>query len=208
LLPIGIHRIFHYRHAKPTPAIFLDRDGVIVEETGYLHHPKDVRIIPEAPVAISTWNQASIPVVVVTNQAGIARQYFTWPDYVACQEYIEVQLQATGASLDGVWACGYHPDGAGELASDHPFRKPNPGMIHDAAHEMNLDLALSWMIGDKTIDIQAAIAAGLAGAILVRTGYGAQMEEEVRGLAPASCVIHIADTLLDAARIINKDRRL
>jgi len=153
---------------------------VIIEETGYVHRIADTIILPGVPAAIRRLNTLHIPTVVVTNQAGIARRLYTWDDFHLVQNYIEAELALSQASFDGVWACACHPDGLGPLACDHPFRKPNPGMLLDAALKMNLDLSRSWLIGDKTIDIDAAIAAGLRGAILVRTGYGRQMESRLR----------------------------
>ncbi|HUQ94586.1 MAG TPA: HAD-IIIA family hydrolase [Bryobacteraceae bacterium] len=195
----AIHRCFRKTYPCPTPAIFLDRDGVIVEEVGYLHRSEDIQLILPAAAAIAVFNHLNIPVVVVTNQAGIARGYYQWPDFKHCQQQIEQQLGAHQAHLDGVWACG-------ALDTGHEFRKPNPGMLRDAAETMNLDLARSWIIGDKTIDILTGIHARLEGAILVRTGYGADMEKEVRTLEPATS-IHVADTLFDAIGILGKHSR-
>jgi D-glycero-D-manno-heptose 1,7-bisphosphate phosphatase len=161
------------------PAVFLDRDGVIVEEVGYLHQLKDVRFIPGALAAIARLNAAGVPVVEVTNQAGIGRGYYTWQHYEIVQDTIDLALAGAGGWLDGAWACGYHPEGIGELGGDHPWRKPNPGMLLDAARRLALDLSASWLIGDKVIDIEAAVRAGLRGAVLVMTGYGAEMRPEV-----------------------------
>ncbi|MCC6365178.1 MAG: HAD family hydrolase [Bryobacterales bacterium] len=196
---------FH-RHNEPyptaTPAVFLDRDGVLVEETGYLHTIQDAILISDAPHAIRRLNQRHIPAVIITNQAGIARGYYTWEDFHLVQTHIERQFQNHGALFDGIWACAHHPQGAGPLASHHPFRKPNPGMILDAASKLNLDLSRSWLIGDKTIDIKAALNASLAGAILVRTGYGKSMEDEVHALASSPTSIHVCDTLAAAVTVI------
>jgi D-glycero-D-manno-heptose 1,7-bisphosphate phosphatase len=203
---LGVHKTIHRRFQQPTAAVFLDRDGVIVEETGYLHKPGDVQMIPGASAAIGALNAASIATVVVTNQAGIARGYYDWPAFEQTQSYIEERIFP--AVLDGTWACGYHPDGSGPLASDHAFRKPNPGMVIDAVSEMNLDRSTSWLVGDKTIDIQTAINAGLAGAILVRTGYGAGMEAEVCRILSAECSILVCDSLTEAVEEILRISRL
>lgn len=196
----GIHRVIRRRFTTPTPAVFLDRDGVLVEETGYLHRPEDVQIIPRIQKALQKLTQASYATVVVTNQAGIARGYYAWDAYEETQAFIDQQIHPV--TFDGVWACGYHPDGSGPFATDHSFRKPNPGMILDAAAEMNLDLRQSWMVGDKTIDIQAAIGAKLAGAILVRTGYGSGMEHEVRQIVSNTVQITVCDDLYQAVEEI------
>jgi D-glycero-D-manno-heptose 1,7-bisphosphate phosphatase len=159
--------------------VFIDRDGVIVEEVGYLHRVEDVRFIPGALEAIAQFNQAGIPVIEVTNQAGVARGYYGWDAFDAVQAFIDAELEKAGGWLDAAWACGCHPSGKGPLAMDHPCRKPNPGMLLEAAEALAIDLAESWMVGDKTIDIEAGIHAGVKTAILVETGYGARMREEV-----------------------------
>lgn len=198
--------VFHHHNEPlltPAPAVFLDRDGVLVEETGYLHTIENAILIPGAAHAVRRLNLHHIPAIIVTNQAGIARGYYAWKDFHTVQTHIEQEFQRYGARFDGLWACAHHPNGAGPLASDHPFRKPNPGMILDAGTKLNLDLSRSWLIGDKTIDIQAARNASLAGAILVRTGYGKSMEDEVRALtASAPTAIHLCETLTDAVTVI------
>lgn len=151
--------VFHHHNEPlptPAPAVFLDRDGVLVEETGYLHTIENAILIPGAAHAVRRLNLHHIPAIIVTNQAGIARGYYAWKDFHTVQTHIEQEFQRHGARFDGLWACAHHPNGAGPLASDHPFRKPNPGMILDAGTKLNLDLSRSWLIGDKTIDIQAA----------------------------------------------------
>jgi D-glycero-D-manno-heptose 1,7-bisphosphate phosphatase len=182
-----------YRRATPTaqnlrPAVFLDRDGVIVEEVGYLHKVKDIAVIPSAPEAVARLNAAGIPVIVVTNQAGIGRGYYTWAEFEQVQLEIEARLRP--GIVDGVWACGYHGEGGvGDFRKDHPWRKPHPGMLLDAAEVMGIDLSRSWLIGDKVLDIECAIQAGLAGAVLVRTGYGAEHAPRLASLPPSSCRI-------------------
>ncbi|MCC6345128.1 MAG: HAD family hydrolase [Bryobacterales bacterium] len=198
--------VFHHHNdplPTPTPAVFLDRDGVLVEETGYLHTIENAILIPGAPHAVRRLNLHHIPAIIITNQAGIARGYYAWKDFHTVQTHIEQEFQKHGARFDGLWACAHHPNGVGPLASNHPFRKPNPGMILDAGTKLNLDLSRSWLIGDKTIDIQAALNASLAGAILVRTGYGKSMEDEVRALtASAPTAIHLCETLTGAVTVI------
>jgi D-glycero-D-manno-heptose 1,7-bisphosphate phosphatase len=203
---LGVHKTINCRFQQPTVAVFLDRDGVIVEETGYLHKPSDVQMIPGASTAIASLNAAGIATVIVTNQAGIARGYYDWPAFEETQSYIEQQIHP--GLINGTWACGFHPDGTGPLAADHAFRKPNPGMVLDAAAEMNLDLSASWLVGDKTIDIQTAINAGLAGGILVRTGYGADMEAEVCQIVSTRCAILVCHSLSEAVEEILRNSRL
>lgn len=181
-------------HTQKRPVVFLDRDGVIVEETGYLHKPDDVRLIEGAAEAIAKLNQAGLPVIVITNQAGVGRGYYGWGEFEEVQACIEERLAQSGAHLDAVWACGYHPEGRGALGVDHAFRKPRPGMLLDARQKMGADLESSWLAGDKAIDVEAGVAAGLAGSILVRTGYGGRQER----LVQPGPKVHVAGTLAEA----------
>jgi D-glycero-D-manno-heptose 1,7-bisphosphate phosphatase len=149
-------------------ALFLDRDGVIVTDTHYLCRVEDVRMIAGAAAAIARCNRLRIPVVVVTNQAGIGRGYYGWDDFHAVQGALTAALAADGAHLDGVVACAYHADGRAALrVADHPWRKPNPGMIVEAARRMQLDLSRSWIVGDRAHDLAAGAAAGLPGGTLL-----------------------------------------
>jgi D-glycero-D-manno-heptose 1,7-bisphosphate phosphatase len=144
---------------------------VIIEDPGYLSSPKDVRFLPGAARAVALLNQAGLAVVLVTNQSGIGRGYYTWHEFEAVQAVVTAGLGDAGAWLDGLWACAYHEDGRGEYRkSDHPFRKPNPGMLLEAAAEMELDLTLAWMIGDKESDLEAGFRAGVRGVIAVSQG--------------------------------------
>lgn len=184
-----------YRRATLTtqvlrPAVFLDRDGVIVEEVGYLHKVQDIALIPSAPEAVARLNAAGILVILVTNQAGIGRGYYTWAEFEQVQSEIEARLRP--GIVDGVWACGYHGEGGiGGFRQDHPWRKPHPGMLLDAAEVMGIDLARSWLIGDKVLDIECAVEAGLQGAVLVRTGYGKDHEPRLASLSPSPCQVTV-----------------
>lgn len=150
------------RQGELRPAVFLDRDGVLIEDTGYISHPDQIRHIPGSAEAVARLNQAGITVALVTNQSGVGRGYYSWQDFEAVQGAIETRLAAEGAWLDGVWACGYDPESAGaEGAKDHPWRKPNPGMIQDAAMELGLNVEVSWMAGDRASDVQAGLRAGI-----------------------------------------------
>jgi len=157
-----------YKRIRPAskgdlrPAVFLDRDGVLIEDTGYISHPDQVRHIPGSVEAIVRLNREGIPVVLITNQSGVGRGFYSWQDFEAVQATIEARLAAEGGWLDGVWACGHHPEGdGGTVAVDHPWRKPNPGMIHDAAAELGLDIARSWLAGDRMSDMEAGLSAGV-----------------------------------------------
>jgi len=165
-------------------ALFLDRDGVIVEDTNYLHRPEDVRMIDGAVEVIATANQLAIPVIVITNQAGIARGLYGWNEFVQVQETILAALDIGGAFVNAVFACPHHGDGKPPYKqADHPWRKPNPGMLQAAAERMALDIAHSWVIGDHAGDLEAGRTTGLAGGLHVLTGHGADSGERDAAMA-------------------------
>ena len=147
------------------PAVFLDRDGTIAEEVGYLNHAQRFRLFPFAAPAIRRLNTAGLPVIVVTNQSGVGRGYF--PDSLVGEvhELLAQQLAAAGAHLDAVYYCPHTSVDACAC------RKPKPGMLERAAREHGLDLRRSFVVGDRFGDIAAAQHVA-AHPILVRTGYG------------------------------------
>jgi D-glycero-D-manno-heptose 1,7-bisphosphate phosphatase len=156
------------------PAVFLDRDGVVVEEVHFLAHRKDVRLTFGIGEAIATLNRIAVAVVVVTNQSGVARGRFGWSEFSQVHDEIAVQLARVGAVIDAVFACGYHPSGRGPLAiADHPWRKPLPGMFREAHKLLGVDLSRSLVVGDRLSDLEAGRGAGLPEGSIVRTGYGA-----------------------------------
>jgi D-glycero-D-manno-heptose 1,7-bisphosphate phosphatase len=135
---------------------------VLVEDTGYVGSADQLRFIPGSAEAVARLNRAGLAVVLVTNQSGIGRGYYGWEQFEAVQTALNAHLAAADAFLDGCWACAYHGDGTGEYrVANHWWRKPNPGMIEDAARELNLDLARSWMVGDRASDLEAGLRAGL-----------------------------------------------
>lgn len=176
-------------------AVFLDRDGTINIEKEYLYQTEDFEFIPGAPEAIRLLNQAGVMVVVVTNQSGVARGYYTEDDVMNLHRHITRELEQSGAHVD-VWLfCPHHPDGRGSYALPCACRKPLPGMLHEAAERYDIDLENSTMIGDKRADIEAGKAAGCR-SVLVRTGYGA---EEEQGVDPQTVV---CDDLLSAVKYL------
>jgi len=178
-------------------ALFLDRDGVIVTDTHYLCRVEDVRVIAGAAAAIARCNALQIPVVVVTNQAGIGRGYYDWNGFHAVQGALKAALAAEGAHLDGVLACAYHADGQAPLRVDnHPWRKPNPGMIVEAAHRLQLDLPRSWIVGDRAHDLAAGAAAHLSGGTLL--GADAQERQAAAKLSSARFIVETASDLAGA----------
>ena len=156
--------------APPTGlgALFLDRDGVIVVDTHYLASAEDVRLIDGSAGAIARCNALGVKVIVVTNQAGIGRGYYGWEGFQAVQKTLSAQLSAAGGHLDAVLACAYHAEGQGVLrVANHPWRKPNPGMILEAASRLNINLVRSWIVGDRAHDLAAGQAGWLPGGTLL-----------------------------------------
>lgn len=178
------------------PALFLDRDGTIIEEVNYLQSPEQVRLLPGVGHAIHRINQLGVPVIVVTNQAGVARGLFTLHDVDRVHAHLAALLQSENAVVNAFYICPHHPTaGSGEWRTQCECRKPRPGMLLRAAAERNLDLRQSVMIGDKLIDLQAGAAAGCE-TVLVRTGYGKDCESDAR--AADVRLLAVADNLADA----------
>lgn len=159
-------------------AVFLDRDGTINQEKDYLYRVEDFEFVPGAPEAIRLLNDAGVLVVVVTNQSGVARGYYTEEDVESLHRHIARELEVFGARVDAWLYCPHHPDGKGSYSLPCRCRKPLPGMLLDAARRLDIDLESSVMIGDKRADIEAATAAGCR-PILVRSGYGAAEEPRI-----------------------------
>jgi D-glycero-D-manno-heptose 1,7-bisphosphate phosphatase len=146
----------------------LDRDGVLIEDTGYLHQPELARILPGVTDLLAWANAAGIPVAVATNQSGIDQGFYGWKDFEAVTDAIDATLAAHKVFLNMVVACPYHPQRTEHFADRHRYwRKPGPGMLNLIIERLNLDPAKSWMVGDRESDIMAAKEAGLCGAIHV-----------------------------------------
>lgn len=185
--------------ASCRPAVFLDRDGVIIEDIGYVGRPEDVRMIPGAARAIAQLNSIGLAVVVVSNQSGIGRGFYSWEGFKAVQDAIGAELALAGAHFDLVLACAYHAQASLPYADgNHFWRKPNPGMILAAAERATLDLGRSIIIGDRMSDLEAGRRAKLRAGILVRTGYGLIDEPKLSHWPYKSFVRNIADALPDA----------
>jgi D-glycero-D-manno-heptose 1,7-bisphosphate phosphatase len=179
------------------PAVFLDRDGTICEEMGYVNHVDRLRIFPYAAESIRRLNEAQIPVVVVTNQSGIARNIF--PESLVHQIHKKMiaELASGGAWIDAIYFCPHRKEDACEC------RKPIPGLLERAAREHELDLPGSWVVGDRYADVEMAHRAGGRG-ILVMTGYGRGEYELHRGRWPKQPDA-VEDNLMDAVRLILSD---
>jgi D-glycero-D-manno-heptose 1,7-bisphosphate phosphatase len=153
-------------------AIFLDRDGTISDEVGYVNHPSRLRVLPGSAEAIRRLNESGWLAVVITNQSGVARGYFTEAILHETNEVMRRELFAAGARIDGLYYCPHHPSaGEAPYRQDCDCRKPKPGLITRAAEDLGIDLAQSWMIGDRYGDVAMAYASGVRSA-LVLTGYG------------------------------------
>jgi D-glycero-D-manno-heptose 1,7-bisphosphate phosphatase len=185
-----------------TPALFLDRDGVVVEEVNYLHRVEEVALIAGAAGTIAAANRRGVSVVLVTNQAGIGRGYYGWAEFSAVQDALLSALAAENAQVDAVYACPYHPTGrSGLVHADHPARKPNPGMLLRAEKELRLDLRRSWLVGDKATDVEAAKRAGLAGALHVMTGHGEAERAAAAALASSGFEVRLARSIAGAGEL-------
>jgi len=193
---------------KKNAAIFLDRDGTINEEVGYLDSPDKLVIFPSAFEAVRLINQSGRKTIVVTNQAGIARGLFGEGLVEEIHQILQAVFRKKGAFIDAFYYCPHHPtEGFPPYRQSCDCRKPAPGLFLRAARELNLDLSASWMIGDRYNDIEAAHRAGAKG-ILVKTGYGAEI---LAGAGPdtetpAGKPDLIADNILEAVRLILEGR--
>lgn len=152
-------------------AVFLDRDGVINKDHGYVHQVDDFEYIDGVFEACLALKAMGYLLVVVTNQSGIARGMFSEDDFHSLTEWMDWNFADKGVELDGIYYCPHHPEkGLGDYKQDCDCRKPKPGMILSAAQFLKIDLSQSVMVGDKADDMRAAISAGVATSILVRSG--------------------------------------
>ena len=179
------------------PSVFLDRDGTINEQMGYINHISRFVLLPGVIQAIRRLNSLQVPVVVVTNQSGLARGYFPESFLQTVHEEMRRQLQAEGAHVDGIYVCPHHPEARQErFRQNCTCRKPKTGLLEQAAAELKLDLSRSYMVGDRWSDLRCGAAAGTA-TVLVRTGYG-RGEELYIGPQETLQPDYVADDLLAA----------
>ena len=186
------------------PAVFLDRDGTINEQMGYINHISRFVMLPRAAAAIRLLNDQGIPVVVVSNQSGLARGYF--PESLIKEVHAKMTeaLAQEGAHIDGIYICPHHPEAKEErfrLACD--CRKPKPGLFHKAAADLGLDLSRSYVVGDRWSDLKAAAAVHAKG-VLVLTGYG---RGDFEYIGPVQTVqpTYVAEDLYAAVQWIVQD---
>ncbi len=150
------------------PAVFIDRDGTISEEVGYINHPSRFRLFPYAAEAIRVLNESGWLAIVITNQAGVARGYFSEEVIVSVHQQLERELKDASVQLDAIYYCAHHPSvGEPPYRFDCDCRKPKPGLIERAGQDFAIDLESSWMIGDRYSDVELARNAGLHSAICV-----------------------------------------
>ena len=177
------------------PAVFLDRDGTVIEEGGYLNRLDRVSFFPWSVDAVRVLGDAGLRVVVVTNQAGVARGYFDEQFVRATHALIDERMRNGRARIDGYYYCPHHPDGrVASYRAECDCRKPKPGMILRAARELDIDVARSFVVGDRWLDVEMGRAAG-ATTVLVKTGYGLEDDDRPDGLEAD----RVADNLMDAA---------
>jgi D-glycero-D-manno-heptose 1,7-bisphosphate phosphatase len=189
------------------PALFLDRDGALVEEVGYLSRPEDVSLVAGASAVVRAYNRARFPVIVVTNQSGVGRGYFDWRDFAAVQERVLALLRAEEAELDAVFACAYHADAAPPYnVAAHPWRKPGDGMFRAAATVFGVDLGRSWIVGDAASDILAGRKAGLAGGAHVLTGHGKAERAAALALARDGYEVRACGSIADCLDLVDRMR--
>jgi len=173
-------------------AVFLDRDGTIIEDSGYLHEPEAVRLLPGAAAAIRGLNQAGWPVILISNQSGIARGLYAESDYHRVQQRLAELLRDQDARIDAALFCPHHPDFTGPCEC----RKPGTKLFRDAATRLGVDLERSWFVGDRVSDVTPAGRLGGRG-VLVLTGEGQlhQRHSEAAG-------VRVVTDLAAAARVI------
>ncbi len=178
-------------------AVFLDRDGTLIEEKHYLHRPEDVVFCPGAAEALSRLQTAGFKLFILTNQSGVGRGYFTMDDVKQVHDFLVRELAQHKVRLHKFYIAPEAPD------QPSRGRKPSPQFLFDARDEFGIDLARSYVIGDKLIDLEAGWNAGIRKSILVRTGYGRELESKnPPGLEKAV----IVDDLSAAADWILRDR--
>ena len=183
------------------PALFLDRDGVLIEEVGYLSHLDQLQPIPGAASLIRLANGAGWRVALISNQSVVARGLF--PESFLAEVHGEIArevFEEAGAIIDGFYHCPHHPsEGRGEYRIDCECRKPKPGMLLRAAADLGIDLAKSWLIGDRRTDLEAGAAAGCR-TILVRTGYGSMTG--IDGPDASLNLVAVLPSVAEAAAVI------
>jgi D-glycero-D-manno-heptose 1,7-bisphosphate phosphatase len=177
----------------------------MIEEVGYLADPGQVRLAAGLIDLLRAARARELAVAVVTNQSGIARGYFGWPEYWSVEAEVERRLAAADARIDGIAACPFHPEHTTDWTGEHArWRKPGPGMIRVLAQDLGIDLTRSWLVGDTASDIAAARAAGLAGAVHILTGHGPKHRDAALALAGDGFPVLTAESLIEVAALLDE----
>ena len=185
------------------PAVFMDRDGTINEQRGYINHLSRFELLPGVTDAVKLLNKNNFFAIIVTNQSGVARGYYPVSLVHQVNELMTKSLEREGATIDGIFFCPHHPRGiVPEFTADCDCRKPKTGLVHQALKVLDIDMSNSYVVGDRYVDIELAIRLNLKG-VLVKTGYGLG---EVEYVIPemAGKPSHVAEDLLDAVKWILK----
>jgi D-glycero-D-manno-heptose 1,7-bisphosphate phosphatase len=181
-------------------AVFLDRDGTINEDVGYVSKPEELMIYPWAASAVRLINQAGMKAIVITNQSGVARGFCSEQEVEKIHQRMIEEIAQSGAWIDAVYYCPHHPEiGDERYRMACECRKPRSGLLHKAAREHGIDLARSYVIGDKTSDIELGQSEGLR-SVLVLTGYGRETLKLLEGMSVKPSII--AENLLEAVKAI------
>jgi D-glycero-D-manno-heptose 1,7-bisphosphate phosphatase len=170
-------------NADMKQAVFLDRDGTLIEERNYLRRPEDVVVLPGVAEALKRLQDAGLSLFIVSNQSGVGRGYFTLADVERVNRHLLAELGQTGVRFEKLYIAPEAPD------QPSRGRKPSPQFLFDARDKFGLDLAASYVIGDKLIDLQCGWNAGVKRCILVRTGYGAECERAAAAQLAAAIVV-------------------
>lgn len=185
-------------------AVFLDRDGTINVEVQYLNKVEDFEFIPGVPWALRRLKDAGFLLVVVTNQSGIGRGYYDEAALQAIHDHMHAELAGFGVTIDACYFCPHHPEHAtGDYRTECACRKPLPGMLQQAAEDLDIDLSRSYMVGDKLADVEAGLNAGCT-SLMVRTGYGAK---EASLLPEGVQACSDLETAVDAILTLEAERR-
>lgn len=182
-------------------AVFLDRDGTINVEVQYLSQVEDFQFIPGVPWALKRLKEAGYLLVVVTNQSGIGRGYYDEAALDSIHSHMHADLATFGAAIDACYFCPHHPEhGTGDYRQECGCRKPLPGMLQQAAQDLDIDLAASFMVGDKLADVEAGLAAGCT-SLLVLTGYGSEQVTELpEGVRAYPDLLAAAEAILKSGK--------
>lgn len=181
-------------------AIFLDRDGTLNIDHGYVHRIDDFHFIEGSIEALQKLKAMGFLLVLVTNQSGIARGYFSEEQFLQLTEWMDWSLADRGVDLDGIYYCPHHPQGQGEYKQDCDCRKPKSGMLQQAIRELNIDPAQSFMVGDKVEDLLAAQGAKVRSKILVKTGKPITPEGE-------QLADYVIDSISDLPNLLNRMKK-